>query len=192
MSKSQLAVQAFHEAQECSDVHHDKGMHRNYQLGWENGGLVQTILPAIHSEVDYLNGWREPSDLHPDRYGDAGEALGRLLDYLLGIDPQKATLTSIGIRGVALLFAVRPASLPWPGLKEAAAHFGITKQAISKRNAEIFALSNGRYQRAGSFAGSARRTSSAAASRRSWARRKQSPSMEGHHETTPDHTPGKV
>ena len=192
MSKSLLTNQAYHESQECSDVHHDKGFHREYSLGWENGELCQTILPQIQSEVDFLNGWHEPSDLRSDRYGDAGEALGRMLDYLLGIEPAQATLTSIGIRAVALLFATRPGKLPWRGMKEAAHHFGITKQAISRRNAEIFALANGHYERGGSFAGASRRAASSAGSRRSWARRKQSPSLEGITETTTGHTPGTV
>ena len=192
MSKTQLSNQSFHESQEVSDLHRDRGFHPDRSFGFDGDQPCQTILPHIEAEVDFLNGWTEPSDLRFDRYGDAGEALGRMLDYLLGIEPAQATLTSIGIRAVALLFATRPGKLPWRGMKEAAHHFGITKQAISRRNAEIFALANGHYERGGSFAGASRRAASSAGSRRSWARRKQSPSLEGITETTTGHTPGTV
>ena len=160
----------FHAQNEISDLHHDKGFHREYSLGWENGELCQTVLPEIQAEIDFLNGWFDPDESRSGGgFEQAAATLKRLVLWACQAGSDKPRhVSSIGRRVIALGFAICPGEIGWQSMEQAAKELRCTKQSFSKYSKEILDLANGHYQRGGMFRGPAARAARAETSRRQW------------------------
>ncbi|MEI6569486.1 MAG: hypothetical protein WCR20_22600, partial [Verrucomicrobiota bacterium] len=108
MGKAQLTSQAFHESTEAAELTYDKGRHRSFDTVFENGELVQTVLPDFARETDVLNNWLEPGeDLHGDGFEHAGATLKKLICWIVQADSKTPRhLSSIARRAVCLSFVV--------------------------------------------------------------------------------------
>jgi hypothetical protein len=170
---------AFHQSNESSDIHSDKGRHRTYENAFENGELVQTVLPDFALQADLLNGWLEAEDLPGESFAAAAGVLKRLLLWQIQSDADRPRhLSSIARRTIALAFAICPDQIPWQSLQECADEFHATKQSFGKYSKEILQLANGNFQRSGMFRGTAHRQARAETSRRQWDRRGRLPSSQ--------------
>lgn len=170
---------AFHQQNESSDIHSDKGRHRTYENAFENGELVQTVLPDFALQADLLNGWLEKEDLPGDGFAAAASVLKRLLLWQIQSDADRPRhLSSIARRTIALAFAICPDQIPWQSLQQCADEFHATKQSFGKYSKEILELANGNFQRSGMFRGPEHRAARAELSRRQWDRRGRLPSEE--------------
>ena len=210
------STSVFHATNEASDVHPNKGFHRQYEHVFEDGQLVRTVLPDFARDIDLRNGWNEPGErLEGGGFEAAGESLKKLILWIIQSDqtrPRK--LSSIARRAVSLAFAICPGECgeTWPTMLAAARELGCTRQSLSKYNAELSELAHGKFQRANTFAGGAERAETSRRRLKQWdGRRKtpeqkhaarlayearkrleQSPSLEGITETTTGNTPGTV
>ena len=162
----------FHATNEASDLHPNKGFHRQYEHVFENGELVRTVLPDFARDIDQRNDWREPGEqLEGDGFEAAGESLKKLILWIIQSDqtrPRK--LSSIARRAVSLAFAIAPGECgeTWPTMLAAAKELRCTRQSLSKYNAELSRLAHGRFQRANTFAGGAERAETSRRRLKQW------------------------
>ena len=170
---------AFHQSNEASDIHSDRGRHRTYENAFENGELVKTCLPDFALQADLLNGWLEKEDLPGEAFASAAGVLKKLILWTSQADAHRPRhLSSIARRVICLSFAVCPDQIPWQSLQECADEFHATKQSFGKYSKEILELANGNFQRSGMFRSGEHRARRAETSRRQWDRRGRLPSAE--------------
>ena len=160
----------FHAQNEISDLHHDRGFHRERSLGYESGRLVPTLLPNFAAEIDGLNGWFDQDEIRSGGgFEQAGATLKRLVLWACQADSNnRRHISSIGRRTIALGFAIAPGEVGWQSMEAAAKELGCTKQSFSKYTREILELANGRFQRSCTFRGPKARAARSAASIRQW------------------------
>jgi hypothetical protein len=169
----------YHTANEASDIHTDRGRHRQHEHCFENGELVKTCLPDFALQADLLNGWLEKEDLPGEAFASAAGVLKKLILWTIQADANRPRhLSSIARRTIALAFAICPDQIPWQSLQACADEFGATKQSFGKYSKEILELANGNFQRSGMFRGPEHRAARAEVSRRQWDKRGRLPSEE--------------
>ena len=174
------STSVFHATNEASDVHPNKGFHRQYEHVFEDGQLVRTVLPDFARDIDLRNGWNEPGDT-PDDFEAAGESLKKLVRWMIQADTDRPRhLSSIGRRCVALAFVVLGGECggSWTTMNAAAKELGCTRQSLSKYNAELSELAHGRFARVGSFAGGEARAETSRRRLKQWHRRGRKPRRE--------------
>lgn len=164
--------QTFHQSNEISDQHFDRGRHKQHEHCFENGQLVKTCLPDFAKDTDLLNGWLEAEDLPGESFAAAAGVLKRLLLWQIQADTDRPRiLSSIARRTIALAFAICPDQIPWQSLQQCADEFGATKQSFGKYSREILELANGNFQRSGMFRSAEHRARRAEVSKRQWDKR---------------------
>ena len=164
---------SFHQSNEASDIHADRGHHRQRTLAYEAGGLVPITEPDLPAQIDALNSWYDPDETaNGSGFAQAATALKRLILWTIQADADRPRhLSSIARRVVCLSFVVAGDSIPWKSLQEAATEFKCTKQSLGKYSREILELANGNFQRSGMFRSLESRQKRAESTRRIWDRR---------------------
>lgn len=142
-------------AHTTGEATHHTGYHGDARLIWDDDKPCVTVEPPSEDDIDAGLGWAEPDGQPVDNKQDkdferAGELLNTIVVWLAG----SASMTSAGLKAMALVTMLRPdlVNRVAPGrrksgfMSQTAENMGVTRAAVQKYGREIRALAHGRFQ----------------------------------------------
>ncbi len=115
--------------------HKDQG-----NIGYEHDEKVLLIDPPTADEHDHNLGLAAPEPDRKQALSSAADFLGEIAAWIA----DSSCVSSAGCKAWALALLLRPQCCPGSTAARLAEHLGITRQAISKYVAQIYAFSQGR------------------------------------------------